>query len=100
MNIDLIPCPECCSPAEIKHFLFHGTSQPYSYVHCTNPACHLFSHNPHFTGHSLEENDENAALSWNERYADTEPCKVSDAVVQDAKGATSKGATSFFGLRI
>lgn len=71
MRIDLLPCPDCGSHAEVKEAIFLGSEQSYSYVHCANPLCHLFNHNPHFTGYAPEENDEHAAQSWNERFADT-----------------------------
>lgn len=73
MNADLVPCPECGSRAELKQSFYFGVDQTYSYVHCTNPACDMFCHNPHFTGYSSEENDEHATASWNERFADSIP---------------------------
>jgi hypothetical protein len=75
MKVDLIPCPECGAGAELKQSFYFGMDQTYSYVHCTNPECDLFCHNPHFTGHSAEENDEHAAASWNERFVETLPLK-------------------------
>lgn len=78
MKINLIPCPDCGSSAELKELFFFGTEQSASYVHCTNPDCDLYCHCPHFTGHSHEENDEHAALSWNERYAETVPCQKAE----------------------
>lgn len=73
MKVDLLPCPECGSKAELKKSFYFGTNQMYSYVHCTNSSCDLFCHNPHFSGLGSQENDEHAAASWNERFAETPP---------------------------
>lgn len=80
MKIELLSCPDCGSSAEVNEAFFWGTTQSYSYVHCTNPLCHMSSHNPHFTGHSPEENDENAAISWNERFAETLHADAADSL--------------------
>jgi hypothetical protein len=72
MKFQLIPCPDCGSAAEVKEACYLGTAQVYSYAHCTNPLCHLFSHNIHFTASTPEKSDEFAACSWNDRYAETE----------------------------
>lgn len=81
MKYQLIPCPDCGSAVELKEETYIGSSQLYSYVHCTNPLCHLFFHSPHFTGSTAEESDAYAARSWNERYAETE-C-VNDSLIWD-----------------
>lgn len=73
MEFHLTPCPDCGSAAELKEGRYIGTSQIYSYVHCTNPLCHLFSNSLHFTSSSPEKSDEWAAECWNERYAGITP---------------------------
>lgn len=36
MPNNLLPCPECGSPAELLRSYFVGIKDPYSYVHCTD----------------------------------------------------------------
>lgn len=69
MKFDLIPCPDCGAAAELQEGFYRGTNQIYSYVHCTNPLCHLFKYTLHFTSVTPQRSDEIAASSWNERYA-------------------------------
>jgi hypothetical protein len=69
MKVDLIPCPDCGAPAEVKRGRYVGTDQIYSTVHCKNFLCILFSHTLHVTAATPEESDIRAAQSWNERYA-------------------------------
>lgn len=67
MPNSLLPCPECGSPAELKQSYFVGIDDPYSYVHCTDSHCSLYSHSPHFWNDTPQSNDMRAVGSWNER---------------------------------
>jgi hypothetical protein len=71
MEANLIPCPDCGSPAELKKAYYFGVEQMYSYVHCTNPDCPLYARNPHFSGSNEGENDKHAIESWNEHYSES-----------------------------
>ena len=71
MSMNLIPCPDCGAAAEVQQGRYSGMELSYSYVHCTNPSCHLYCHTLHFTALSLAESDLRAIQSWNEPYVDT-----------------------------
>lgn len=73
MSTQLIPCPDCSASAAVKQGRYSSMELGYSYVHCTNPSCHLYRHTLHFTALTPEESDLRAIQSWNERYVDILP---------------------------
>lgn len=89
MRFDLIPCPDCGSAAKLEEGRYRGTSQIYSYVHCTNPLCHLSRYTLHFVSSSPQKSDEIAASTWNERYAGV-VCERN--TLSTAKGAANTAA--------
>ena len=76
MEANLIPCPDCGAAAEVKQGSYPDLAQLYSYVHCTNPDCHLYRHTLRFTAATPMKSQLRAVQSWNERYADVQPMEA------------------------